>query len=69
MRASITALHRRWRGVLETMTDEGLRSPERARWPIEGQPLCGTVAWVNIELAKNAAEIGYARFVFAARGR
>lgn len=69
VRASITALHRRWRGVLETMTDEALRSPERARWPIEGQPLYDTVAWVNIELAKNAAEIGYARFVFAARGR
>jgi len=25
------------------------------------------VAWVNLELTKNAAEIGYARFLYAVR--
>jgi hypothetical protein len=25
------------------------------------------IAWVNVELTKNAAEIGYARFLYAVR--
>jgi hypothetical protein len=26
-------------------------------------------AWVNVELTKNAAELGYARFLYGAPGR
>jgi hypothetical protein len=30
---------------------------------------CGhVVAWLSVELARNAAEIGYARFLYAVRG-
>ena len=31
------------------------------------RPLGDVVAWVNLELMKNAAEIGYARFLYAVR--
>lgn len=44
-----------------------LDSPERTRWPFEGRPFRDVVAWANIELIKNAAELGYARFLHAAR--
>ncbi|HMH81922.1 MAG TPA: hypothetical protein VK531_03565 [Gemmatimonadales bacterium] len=30
------------------------------------RPFGDVIAWVNVELTKNAAEIGYARFLYAA---
>jgi hypothetical protein len=38
----------------------------RTRWPLQDRPFAEIVAWVNLELMKNAAELGYARFVLAA---
>ena len=34
---------------------------------VPGPTFGDVVAWVNIELMKNAAEIGYARFLYAVR--
>ena len=62
-------LEARWRAELARMTDEDLRSAERSRWPFRDRPFGDIVAWVNIELMKNAAEIGYARFLYAVRER
>lgn len=61
-------LQAEWRAVLEQLTDEDLRSAERTRWPFQDRPFGDVVAWLNVELAKNAAEIGYARFLYAVRG-
>jgi hypothetical protein len=60
-------LERQWRVRLEQVTDDDLRSTQRTRWPFQGRPFGDVVAWVNIELTKNAAEIGYARFLYAVR--
>ena len=46
-------------------TSESLRSSEHTRWPFEGRPFGDVVAWANLELMKSAAEIGYARFLYA----
>lgn len=54
-----------WRVVLEQITDDDPRSPQRTRWPFQDRPFGDVVAWVNVELVKNAAEIGYARFLYA----
>lgn len=54
-----------WRAVLERTTNDDLRSAQRTRWPFRGRPYGDVIAWVNVELAKNAAEIGYARFLYA----
>jgi len=35
--------------------------------PFQARPFGAVVSWVNIELTQNAAEIGYARFLYAAR--
>ena len=51
-----------------TELDDGdLRSTQRTRWPFGDRPFGDVVAWVNVELTKNAAEIGYARFLYAVR--
>jgi hypothetical protein len=63
----LARLQAEWRALLERLTDLDLRSPERTRWPFQQRPFGDVVAWVNIELAKNAAEIGYARFLYAVR--
>lgn len=67
VREWLDRLHGRWRGILDTITDEDLRSDQRTRWPFQDRPFGDVVAWVNIELTKNASEIGYARFLHAQR--
>jgi hypothetical protein len=59
-------LHRRWRAHLEGLTPEELHSVKLSRWPFRERPFADVLAWVNVELTKNAAEIGYVRFLHAA---
>lgn len=68
-RSWIGELHDRWRQEIERLTDDDLRSTERTRWPVQHRPFADVVAWVNVELMKNAAEIGYARFLYGVRDR
>lgn len=67
VRAQIEGLQRRWRAVLDEVTEDDLSSAARVRRPFRDRPFGDLVAWVNLELTKNAAEIGYARFLYAAR--
>jgi hypothetical protein len=50
-----------------TDDDSDLRSTQRTRWPFSDRPFGDVVAWVNVELTKSAAEIGYACFLYAVR--
>ena len=67
VRAWLGGLHDRWRAAVEGLTDVDLEDSALTRWPIPGRPFGDVVAWVNLELMKNAAEIGYARFLYAVR--
>jgi len=67
VRERLAGLHGSWRTAIEPLSDADLRSPQRTRWPMQDRPFGDVIAWVNIELMKNAAEIGYARFLYAAR--
>lgn len=66
-RAWLERLHAEWRAEIEVLTNEDLRSAGRTRWPYRDRAFGEVVAWVNVELTKNAAEIGYARFLYAVR--
>jgi hypothetical protein len=61
-------LEQRWTGLLGRLTEADLQSVARTRWPYQDRPFGDVVAWATLELTKNAAEIGYARFLFAVRG-
>ncbi len=68
VRAWLSRLHDEWRARIEALDDDALRSPARTRWPIQDRPFGDVVAWANVELMKNAAELGYARFLFGVTG-
>jgi hypothetical protein len=67
VRAWLGRLQQQWRTSVAQLTDEELQSAHRTRWPFQKRPFADVVAWLNVELMKNAAEIGYARFLFAVR--
>jgi hypothetical protein len=60
-------LRREWVAAVDKLDDSDLQSTQRTRWPFSDRPFGDVVAWVNVELTKNAAEIGYARFLYAVR--
>ncbi|GAB2954135.1 DinB family protein [Nonomuraea fastidiosa] len=52
----------RWSHALDSLSGTDLDSTDRSGWFADGTLTLGhVVAWVNIELAKNAAEIGLLR--------
>lgn len=63
----IYGLEAQWRTNVVVLAAGGLQAPDRARWPFSDRPFIDVIAWVNLELTKNAAELGYARFLYAAR--
>jgi len=65
LREWLGRLQREWRAAIAQLTDDDLRSVRRTRWPFQDRPFGDVIAWVNVELTKNAAEIGYARFLHA----
>lgn len=57
----------RWMAKLEQTTPQEMLSHERTRWPFEDRPFADVIAWATVELTKNAAEIGYVRFLYSVR--
>ncbi|AFQ43838.1 DinB family protein [Desulfosporosinus meridiei] len=56
-----------WRSSVESLSDDDFLSCERTRWPFTDKPFYDLAGWLNLELMKNAAEIGYCRFLYATR--
>ncbi|GLW10298.1 DNA damage-inducible protein DinB [Microtetraspora sp. NBRC 13810] len=60
--AWLTACRDRWAEALDSLTEDDLGSTARSGWFAGGDlPLGQVLAWVNIELMKNAGEIGLLR--------
>ncbi|MHB1329258.1 MAG: DinB family protein [Gemmatimonadales bacterium] len=68
VRAQLTELHRVWRDRVEVLADSEIDSVERTKWPFPERPFGDVVAWATVELTKNAAELGYVRFLYGSRG-
>lgn len=68
-RSWIERLRDRWVALLTSLDDDDVKSAHRTKWPFTDRPFADVVAWVNVELTKNAAEIGYGRFLYAVRER
>lgn len=59
----------RWLAAVAELDDEVLSSNRRTRWPFTEKPFGDVVAWVTVELTKNAAELGLIRFLYSAQRR
>lgn len=63
-KAKIASLRDEWNTAIESLTDEQLLQAERTRWPFANKPFYELAGWLNLELMKNASEIGYCRFLY-----
>jgi hypothetical protein len=60
-------LKNEWTKRVSNLSPSDLNSTEHSKWPITDIPFSDIVAWLNLELMKNASEIGYIRFLYANR--
>ena len=60
----IESLHEKWVSKLSELSDGELLMKHNAKWPLDERNFADTALWLNAELMKNAAEIGYARFLY-----
>jgi hypothetical protein len=60
-------LKKEWIEHISNLSDSDVNSGRLSKWPIDGCPFSDIIAWLNLELMKNAAEIGYVRFLYANR--
>lgn len=67
VRSELRGLHDRWRERLGMFTEAQLHLRDAASWPLPTSTPAMTAAWLNVELMKNAAEIGMVRFLHATR--
>jgi len=64
--AEIRRIAQAWDEAIEHLSARELQAPVAFPWP-EPRPLIYTIAWVNLELMKNVAEIGTVANLFANR--
>ncbi|MFT9848771.1 DinB family protein [Aneurinibacillus sp. REN35] len=67
VREKMIQLRDEWKAALATLPDDELLSCKRTKWPFEDKTFYELAAWLNLELMKNAAEIGYCRFLYASQ--
>jgi hypothetical protein len=66
-KATISSLHDTWVSELNDLPDADYQLKQYAKWPLADRNFADIALWLNAELMKNAAEIGYGRFLYAAR--
>lgn len=67
VKQELQLLHEKWSALLKTITTEELLSKDNTNWPFEDLPFHHLAGWLNVELMKNASEIGSVRFMYASR--
>lgn len=60
-------LRDKWKTCVAKLPDEEFTSCNRSKWPFQDRPFYDIASWLNLELMKNACEIGYCRFLYASK--
>jgi hypothetical protein len=68
VRNKLEALSGDWEAALCVLSDADLERPLAYPWP-DARPLGRALAWANLELMKNVAEIGCVRHLYEASRR
>lgn len=56
-----------WLTIISDLSNEDFNSTKHTKWPFFNRSFYDVVAWLNLELIKNASEIGYVRFLYGSR--
>lgn len=64
-KTTIELLHDKWVSKLNDLSDADYQLKQYAKWPLVDRNFADIALWLNGELMKNAAEIGYGRFLYA----
>lgn len=64
-KTTIKLLRDKWILKLNDLSDTDYKSKQYSKWPLEDRNFADIALWLNGELMKNAAEIGYGRFLYA----
>lgn len=67
VRLRIDELRQKWRAILENSSETQWEESRPDGWPLPNSDLQTIAAWLNVELMKNAAELGMIRFLYAVR--
>ncbi|AKL96548.1 DinB superfamily protein [Clostridium aceticum] len=62
---AIKLLRDEWVSKLNELSEEDYHLKKHAKWPLADRSFVDIALWLNGELMKNAAEIGYGRFLYA----
>lgn len=65
-KTTIKLLHDKWVSKLNGLSEADFKSKQYTKWPLENRKFIDITLWLNGELMKNVAEIGYGRFLYAA---
>lgn len=65
--AHLTNLKNQWSTCLLEMSEADFAQPKSKQWPLQDKPFYEIAGWLNMELMKNAAEIGSIRFAYGAQ--
>lgn len=60
-------LKSQWVKCIAEMSEEEFARSKVGQWPLQNKPFYELAGWLNLELMKNAAEIGSARFAYGVR--
>ena len=67
LRTRILELGNEWVEAVQTLDGKEMMATTKTRWPFQNKPFSAVVGWVNMELMKNTAELGYIRFLHSQR--
>ncbi|WP_051217670.1 DinB family protein [Paenibacillus assamensis] len=65
--AHIYQLKNNWEAAVAELSPQELHKHTRTNWPFSNKSFYELLAWLNLELMKNAAEIGSCRFLCASQ--
>lgn len=65
--ATISKFKDDWLSQLDALSDEELQSTQYTKWAFEELSFFQLAGWLNLELMKNASEIGSVRFMFGSK--
>ena len=67
LRTRLLQLRNEWVDSLQKLEEKELMATTRSRWPWQNKQFSGIIGWANMELMKNAAEVGYIRYLYSQR--